>query len=32
MNDLLQKDYASKVFEEEAGYLGTQWYLPHHPV
>ena len=32
MNNLLQKDYASKVSEEEVGSLGTQWYLPHHPV
>ena len=32
MNNLFQKDYASKVLTEKVGPLCTQWYLPHHPV
>ena len=32
MDNLLVKDYASKITREEVGPLGTRWYLPHHPV
>lgn len=32
MDDLLTNDHARKVRSEDIGPLGTQWYLPHHPV
>ena len=32
MADLLCKDYARKVSNQDSGPLRTQWYLPHHPV
>ena len=32
MNDLLKKDYARKVCNQDPGPLGINWYLPHHPV
>ena len=32
MADLLCKDYARKISNQDRGPLRTQWYLPHHPV
>ena len=32
MDDLLTNDHARKVQSKDNGPLGTQWYLPHHPV
>ena len=32
MDNLLKKDYASKISNQENGSLDAHWYLPHHPV